>query len=99
MSAIIKKTCVVKVVSGVVILRCGYYSSIETWLRSSSLSRVRTFFMVLLLPLREDFLERMLRPVPRRSLRSSAAARELGLDCFDRRRDMTRPPSLSEEES
>lgn len=88
-----------------------YSSWMSSRPRSSSLSRVRTFFMVLLLPLRELRFEPRDRPVPLLCLEcaaSSAAARlpvrgeEEELEwcsCLpppERRRRMTRPPSLSE---
>lgn len=91
---------------------CPLYSS---WMssrpRSSSLSRVRTFFIVLLLPLRELRFEPRDKPVPLLCLEcaaSSAAAKlpvrgeEEELEWWsclpppERRRRMTRPPSLSE---
>lgn len=67
---------------------------------SSSLWRAATFFIVLLLPLRDDFLDRADKPVPRRPwVLCSAVDGGRGYLVADFRRDMTRPPSLSEDES
>ncbi|KAI7514937.1 hypothetical protein KC347_g44 [Hortaea werneckii] len=66
---------------------------------SSAESRVRTFFIVLLLPLREDFLDRAERLVPLRSLAAGVDREEFLPWSLDRFRVMTSPPSLSEESS
>ena len=75
----------------------GSYSG--TGVGSSAESRVRTFFIVLLLPLREDFLDRADRLVPLRSLAAGVESVEFLPWSLDRFRVMTSPPSLSEESS